>query len=133
MSLKDIQSIASSEIVFAILFIGLFWLVLVQMQRSLTEQREREDQIMEMYRNREADLKDQADKSSESYTELLALQRNDSLNRERELMLANERLIDSQKAISATLTRIQDNLLKLEEKVDKSVTELWKEHARNKK
>lgn len=134
MVLNDIKGIAGSEFVFSILFIGLLWLVIMQTQRTLREQREienqREDQIMEMYRNRETDLKDLIDKTSERNNELLAIQRNDSLNRERELMRQIERISDSQREIAETLTGIQSNLLKLEDKLDRNITEVWKEFAK---
>jgi vacuolar-type H+-ATPase subunit I/STV1 len=121
--LKEIQSIAGSQVVFGILFIALAWLVLVQVKNMLREQRDienkREDQIIEMYKERERDLKDLIAQTRQQGVELLTEQRLDSVNREKELLRQIERINESQKDISDTLKYLND-------KIDRNNSDLWR-------
>ena len=121
--LKEIQNIAGSQVVFGILFIALAWLVLVQVKNMLREQRDienkREDQIIEMYKEREKDLKDLIAQTRQQGVELLTEQRLDSINREKELLRQVERINESQKDIS-------DSLRYLNDKIDRNNADLWR-------
>lgn len=108
MSLKDITSIAGSEFVFAILFVGLLWLVLLYFRNSMEQQRaieiQREDQLIGLYEK----------------------QKQESLEREKELMRHQERLADHIEDISEALRDVKDGMRQLEDKVDRNMNEVWK-------
>ena len=104
MGLKDIQAIAGSEFVFSILFIGLFWIVLLHFKTVKENEMQRENQLIELYEK----------------------QKQESLERERELMRHQERLADHIEDISEALRDVKSGVEKLEEKVDRNITEVWR-------
>jgi predicted nuclease with TOPRIM domain len=117
--LTDIQKIVNSDFTFAILFIGLLWLVINHIKQSMVEQRaienEREAQIMSMYQERERD-----------YKEMLNELKEESLNRERELMRHMERITDKLGDVTDALKDVKNAMNRLEEKVDRNVSDLWR-------
>jgi septal ring factor EnvC (AmiA/AmiB activator) len=109
MGVKDAQMIASSEYVFAILFILCLFIVGRWAFNFVKEVRDentgRENKIFEMY-----------DKQLEGSTK-----------REEELMKNLNKNTEQLGNIADTLTDVQKNLSKLETKVDGDLKEVWKE------
>jgi ABC-type bacteriocin/lantibiotic exporter with double-glycine peptidase domain len=112
MDLKDIQTVAQSDVVFAVLFIGLLWISAIFINRLMQDQREtekqREEQLIELYREQKAE----------------------SAEREKELMQHLDRITERQAEITNTLREVKEDmrggLTKLEEKVDRGFVEVWR-------
>lgn len=109
MDLKTLEKLATSEVIFAILFIGglLFigrWF-LNYMAEQKRENIEREAQLLEIY-------KDQLSQSAV---------------REKELMQHMGENTVQLKSIADTLKGVQDNLFKLEDRVNSDLQGVWKE------
>jgi flagellar motility protein MotE (MotC chaperone) len=124
---KAVTGIASSEFVFAILFIAsLVFAVRMfkdYIEKNRQETTEREQYIQEMHNKQMDELKDQ-----------LKLQRDDSQKREQELMRHlgknTEQLsknVEQMQGIAETIKHIQLNLSKLEDRVEDNFLEVWKE------
>jgi ABC-type bacteriocin/lantibiotic exporter with double-glycine peptidase domain len=108
-SIKEIMTLANSEVFFAVLFvIGLMvvgkWFF-NHMKEQREENREREGQLIEIY-------KGEIDKSAK---------------REEKLMTHLEKNTEQMEKISGTLDIIQSNMSQLETKVDSNLTSVWKE------
>ncbi|RXF11079.1 hypothetical protein EG878_14585 [Enterococcus faecalis] len=119
MGLGEAIKIASSEVVFATLFIllgaaMLRWIV-VFIKQSQTETIERENYIFEMHKQREADLK-----------QVIAEQKKESEQREERLMKQIDFQQDQQRQIVMTLGSIQHSLEKLETKIDNDLHDIWR-------
>lgn len=112
MGIKEIQSIAQSDVVFAVLFIALLLGAAHFISRLIQDQRDtekhREEQLIELYREQKAE----------------------SAEREKELMQHLERITERQAEISNTLREVKEDmrggLTKLEEKVDRGFVEVWR-------
>lgn len=109
LGIKEIQSIASSEVVFALLFIfGLFVVgryVVQFIAEMKDENTHRETQIIDLYKEQIAN----------------------SNNREVELMKHLEKNTEQLGNIADTLNDVQRNLSKLESRVDDNFKDVWKE------
>lgn len=120
LTFMDIMKLANSEVVFAILFIGFLWLAVQYVKRVLEDNRmqenERETYIMELHKQREDDLK-----------QMLREQREESVAREDKLFTNLEELTHKQGEISETLKDVRTGLSTLEHKMERNITELWKE------
>lgn len=109
LGIKEIQSIASSEVVFALLFIfGLFVVgrYVVQFIAEIKDENtHRETQLIDLYKE----------------------QITNSNNREVELMKHLEKNTEQLGNIADTLNDVQRNLSKLESRVDDNFKDVWKE------
>jgi hypothetical protein len=116
MSFKELVTLANSEVFFAVLFViglmvvGKWFFNHMKEQNELMkaqgdENREREEQIIEIYKN-------ELDKGAD---------------REIKLMTHLEKNTDQMEKIAGTLDNIQSNMSQLESKVDNNLKEVWKE------
>ncbi|PEZ47021.1 hypothetical protein CN367_11665 [Priestia megaterium] len=107
--LKDIQSIAGSEMVFAVLFIFVLFIagkwVIQFIAEMKDENAHRETQLIDLYKE----------------------QITNSNTREQELMKHLDKNTDQLENIADTLSDVQKNLSKLESKVDADLKDVWKE------
>lgn len=131
MSIDDVTKIAQSEVVFAILFIGLLYLVLKQVQKALETHRnlsaEREKYIMDMHEKQMSELKENMLHERNNSYEIMQEQRHSFDKRETELMKHLEKNTAQLTNITGTLKSIQHNLSKLEERVEDNFMDVWKE------
>lgn len=131
MNVKDIITIASSEYVFAILFIGFLWLVVQHVRGILVEQREsskeREQYIFKMHEQQMTELKENMLHERNSSHELMVEQRQSFDMREQELLKHLNKNTDQLTSVADTLKDIQRNLSKLEDRVEDNFMEVWKE------
>lgn len=112
MGIKELIEVTQSEAVFAVLFVGLLYFVLMFVKNLLQELREmenkREEQLIELYRE----------------------QKTESALREKELLKHLEALTEQQAEIVEALKSLRNEtrigLEKLEEKVDRRFIEVWK-------
>jgi septal ring factor EnvC (AmiA/AmiB activator) len=107
--LKDILTIANSEVVFAVLFIIGLFAVGRYITNALKEQKEentrREEQLIEFYKN-------ELEKSA---------------LREGELMRHLDKNTEQLRTIAETLKDVQRGLTKLEDRVEDNFMAVWKE------
>jgi predicted RNase H-like nuclease (RuvC/YqgF family) len=107
--LKDVLTIANSEVVFAVLFIVGLFAVGKYVRDALREQKEenakREEQLISFYR------------------EQLEI----STKRETELMRHLDKNTEQLRNIADTLKEVQRNLSKLEDRVEDNFMAVWKE------
>lgn len=131
MTLDKIMQVAGSEVVFAILFIGLLWIILTHFKKWSTEQKEtsmeREKYIMELHERQMAELKENMLHERNSSFELMVEQRSSFDKREVELLKILTKNTEQMGDIADTLKDIQRNLSKLEDRVEDNFMEVWKE------
>jgi len=131
MGLKEIMSIANSEVVFAILFIGLLWIILTHFKKWSVEQKdtalEREKYIMSLHEKQMTELKENMLHERNSNFELMVEQRTSFDRREKELLQHLSKNTDQLTSVADTLKDIQRNLSKLEDRVEDNFMEVWKE------
>src|SRR5690606_14532079 len=103
-----VNSIATSQVIFAILFIGLLAIVMRAMwslyKQFKEESKEREKKVEELYEEYKAEAKE----------------------REKKLLEHLEKSNESQERTSQTLVRIQESLVSLESRVDEGLSDVWK-------
>lgn len=112
MNIKELIQVAQSDAVFAVLFTGLLYFMLVFGKNFIKEQREienmREEQLIELYRE----------------------QKTESAAREKELMNHLDRLTAQQAEITEALKELKEDMQggieKLEDKVDRGFMEVWR-------
>jgi hypothetical protein len=141
MPLEQIQKIATSEVVFAILFIAfLVWYLKKssddsKAQREADQLRDKEQREANQLRDKEQREADQArdaymmtlHKEREDALKLMLMeQRADSLAREADLSTNVRRMVDQQERIGDTLKEVSGGLIDLEKKVDNNIMEIWK-------
>lgn len=131
MSLKDVMTVASSEYVFAVLFIGFLWIAIKQVQGTMTREREssndREKYIFVMHDKQLAELKDNMLHERNNSHEMLIEQRHSFDKRESELVKHLNKNTDQLSNIADTLKDVQRNLGKLEDRMEDNFMEVWKE------
>lgn len=131
MSLKDIMTVASSDVVFAVLFIGLLYVLLSAFKKWATEQKEmsieRERYVLTMHEKQMIELKENMLHERNANFELLVEQRRSFETREAELIKVLNKNTDQLSSIADTLKDIQRNLSKLEDRVEDNFMDVWKE------
>lgn len=131
MNLKDIMTIANSEVVFAILFIGLLLLVVrgikIHFEQSRIESEKREQYIFKMYEQQMQTMESGMTKQREEYNQLITEQRESFNKREEELLKHLSRNTDQLSNVAETLRDIQRSLGKLEDRVENNFLQVWKE------
>lgn len=141
MPIAQIKDVATSEVVFAILFIAfLVWYLKKssddsKAQREADQLRDKEQREANQIRDKEQREADQArdaymmtlHKEREDALKLMLIeQRTDSLTREADLSLNLRRMVDQQERIGDTLKEVSGGLMDLEKKVDNNIMEIWK-------
>lgn len=131
MGVKEIIAIASSEYVFAILFIGFLWIAVKQVQATMTREREssaeREKYIFSMQEKQLAELKENMLHERNSSYEIISEQRQSFEKREGELVKHLNKNTEQLSNIADTLKDVQRNLGKLEDRMEDNFMEVWKE------
>lgn len=116
---EDLQALASSEVVFGILFILFFVWFLRRNAVEKAEQRQaeivRDQYVQGLHKEREDTLKT-----------MMAETRLDTLARELELSTNMRKMVDQQERIGDTLKEVSGGLTELEKKVDNNALEVWK-------
>lgn len=129
MTLDQMERIAGSEVVFAILFILFFVWFLKRYNHENKLQREeaREQRALDIARDRESVRihKERED----ALTSMLEKQRIDGLAREAELVKHLSKTVEQQENISITLQEVSTGLSELEKKVDTNILEIWRAMA----
>lgn len=120
MDLNKLATLASSEVFFAVLFVAGLIYVALYVKQLLEQNRQdnvtRENSIMDMY-------KDQLSKSEER--ERYAVQQSE--DREEKLMSYLEKNNEQQKGIADTLVAVQNNLQKVEDRMEDNFMAVWRE------
>lgn len=141
MPIEQIKEVATSEVVFAILFI--FFLVFYlkkssddsKAQREADQIRDKEQREANQIRDKEQRVADQArdaymmtlhKEREDALKHMLQEQRLDSLAREADLSVSVRRMVDQQERIGDTLKEVSGGLIELEKKVDSNIMEIWK-------
>jgi hypothetical protein len=118
--LNKLATLASSEVFFAVLFVAGLVYVALYVKQLLEQNRQdnvtRENSIMDMY-------KDQLGKSEER--ERYAVQQSEE--REEKLMSYLEKNNEQQKGIADTLVAVQNNLQKVEDRMEDNFMAVWRE------
>jgi hypothetical protein len=131
MSLKDVTNIAQSEAVFAILFIGLLFLIIRQAKVWLDENKqstqEREQYIFSMHEKQMSEIKENMLHERNNAHELIQEQRISFEKREGELLKHLNKNTEQLGNIADTLKDVQRNLGKLEDRMEDNFMEVWKE------
>jgi DNA-binding response OmpR family regulator len=131
MSLKDIMTVAQSDFVFAILFIGLLVMGVRAIKAHLDEQKadstQREEYILQMHERQMNEMKENMLHERASSHELIVEQRHSFEKREAELLKHLQKNTDQLASIADTLKDVQRNLSKLEDRVEDNFMEVWKE------
>lgn len=131
MGFDELMAIAQSEFVFAILFIGLLYLSVKQVQKALETNRaqsaDREQYIMDMHHKQMVELKENMLHERGNMNEIIQEQRHSFNKRETELLKHLEKNTAQLSNITGTLKDIQRNLSKLEERVEDNFMDVWKE------
>lgn len=119
MSIKDVQEIAGSEVVFGILFILFFFWFLRKTNFEKKEQRQadivRDKYVQDLHKEREDTL-----------INMMSETRKDTLAREAELSINMRKMVDQQERIGDTLKDVSAGMSELENKVDTNIIEIWK-------
>lgn len=131
MSLKDIMTVAGSDMVFAVLFIGLLWIILTHFKKWSAEQKEsaleREKYILQLHEKQMMDMKENMLHERNANFELLVEQRHSFEKREGEILKHLSKNTEQLTNVAETLKEIQRNLSKLEDRVEDNFMEVWKE------
>lgn len=131
MSLKDIITVASSEYVFAVLFIAFLYVAIKQVQNTMKQEREssreRETYIFSMHEKQLDEVKSNMLYERGNSHKLLLEQRQSFDSRETKLMDHLSKNTDQLGNIAVTLKDIQRNLSKLEDRMEDNFMEVWKE------
>lgn len=145
-AMDEIQQIATSEVVFAILFITFLVFYLKKSsddskaQREADQLRDKEQREVNQTRDKEQRESDQIrdtymmtlhKEREDALKIMLADQRNDSLSREADLSTNLRLMVDQQERIGDTLKEVSGGLLDLEKKVDTNMMEVWKAMAQS--
>lgn len=119
MTLEQIEHIAKSEVMFAILLIAfMVW----YLRRSSKEKEDMQKQAEEHERY----MIDLHTKREDLLTNMLAETRADAKVREDELIANMRKMVDQQERIGDTLKEVSAGLVELEKKVDNNVLEIWR-------
>jgi len=131
MSLKDIMTIASSETVFAVLFVAFLWIVIAQVKTALKETREsaqkREEYILTSHEKQMNEIKENMLHERASSHELMVEQRISFDKREQELLKHLNKNTEQLGNIAETLKDIQNNLKSVENRMEDNFMDVWKE------
>jgi hypothetical protein len=141
MPIEQIKDVATSEVVFAILFIAfLVWYLKKssddsKAQREADQLRDKDQREANQVRDKEQREADQArdaymmtlhKEREDALKHMLQEQRLDSLAREADLSVNLRRMVDQQERIGDTLKEVSGGLVELEKKVDNNIMEIWK-------
>lgn len=121
-----LNEIATSQVIFSLLFIALLWFggrwFMQNFKEEKAESRQREEYIFELHKKQLEDMK-----------ETQKLQQDSFDKREEKLMSVLDKNTEQLENVANTLTEVQRNLGKFESRADKNFKEIWIEIEKTKK